>query len=415
MFFTAFGAQAALGTALSVGLGLPASLKWLDEGALAAALLLAFVRVVSVRPIPTWKLQVGWALAAYSAIAIASGLLNDVSAFEMAVGWRSLGQFFLFYVVLAWLNFGLKDLQCFFSGFLVSSLLHLPLALRQATITDLGNLGLDDVTGGFGAGTANLFGYFCALVVLLCLCLALVGGRRRYWLIIAPITLIWVTTSAIGSYIAFGLMIALGLILSRELRRFAAVFGLLAVLAVGAVALNYVLKTEVQVSPLEAVVSAVTNLTADRIDDAGNPGRVLLLLDTIATLAKDRRTLLFGFGTGSVGTLLGEDILPSNMSRFTADTDATFVSSSVIHYTAELGLFGISVILLVWTRTALIVWRARAFARNQEERAWSLAALLAIPFLLLAGFGEVAWSFQAVAYPVWALVAYSSVHLKTTR
>ncbi len=412
VLFAAFGLQAALGNAWNVAFGLPAPLKWLDEGIVLVLAALLLVRTVALGRLPMWKLTACVDLAAFTTIALASGVVNNAPSNELVLGCRSLEQFFLFYIVLVWLDVEVPDLRHFFTALLVGGLVHVPLALRQLRAAPAGYLGIDALTGGFGAGTANLLGYFCGVVVLVALCQGLVGHRWRYGLLGAPIVMVWPFTSANGSYIAVACVLALAVMLSRDLRRFRHLFRYAAIAAVIVVSLSYVVNNRFRVSLASSLLSPIRALTVRHIDAAGNPGRIALLSETAGLLAEHDRTLLFGLGTGSVATLLG-GAEPSNFARFSARTGARFVSASFIGFFAELGLLGVIVIMLAWLRLGWIAWRALRGAERQSagsiERAWLLAALLIVPFAVLAGCGEVAWIFKPVMYPVGALVAFATV------
>jgi hypothetical protein len=413
-FWAAFGIQAALGNAWSLAFGLPGALKWLDEGVLVVLTGLLLLRTLAIGRLPTWKLAASWPFAAFTLVAVASGAINDTPVVEILLGWRSLAQFFLFYLVLVWLDFGLQDVGHLFDGFLVASLVHVPLALRQLRAAPAGVLGIDYVTGGFGAGTANLMGYFCGLIVVVCICVALVAGRRRYWLAAAPIGLVWPLTSAIGSYIAFGLVAVLALIVSPEFRRFRRALRLAAVIGIGAVCLSYFVSSHFRVSLASALVAPIRALTQHRIDTAGNPGRLALMYDTAALVAEEDRTLFFGLGTGSVATLLGGP-RPSNFQRLSARTGTQSVFASIIGYFAELGLVGLIVILLAWAQIGWVAWRAWRRSEDRLERAWLQATVLVVPFVVLAGCGEVTWTFQPVMYPIAALAAFATVRRASHR
>ena len=296
-----------------------------------------------------------------------------------------------------------------------AGLVHVIPALGQLRAARAGFLGIDAITGGFGSGTANLMGYFCGTIVIVSLCLGLIARERRQWLLAAPIGFVWPLTSANGSYVAFALVSVFALFVSAQLRRFRKLFAYGVIAAIIALGIGYSVRTRFQLSFVDSVFSPVKNLVGHRIDPSGNPGRVALMQDTAALLGESDRHLFWGFGTGSVGTLLGPGLVPSNFRYFSDRTRATFVSASVIVYFAELGLVGLAVMLAIWVTMFVVVWHARRFARDRPARAWLLAAVLLVPFMFLAGCGEVTWTFQPVAYCVWSMAAYATTLIAGVR
>jgi O-antigen ligase len=295
-------------------------------------------------------------------------------------------------------------------GFLAGGLVQVALAVQQYRVGGSA-VGIDSITAGFGPGTANLLGYFCGLVVIVCLCLALVGSRYRYLLLVPPVGAAWVMASGTGSYLAFGLCAGLLLVISRDFRRPSRLLLFAMVGLAGLIALRQYVESHFQFSLGEYILGPVRVINNYNIDNGGNPGRLKLFSRAVSLIAERDDTLLIGVGTGSVGTLLGPGVVNSNFQRLADLSGAEWVSASFVQVVAELGFLGLLMVLVWFALLLYVAWRAWLRSPNRFERAWRLATLVLVPYVVLAGFGEQTWTFRPVMFPFVILAAYATMSL----
>ena len=404
-FYFGLGILTTLGVGLTVAFGWPAYFRWLDELILGGLLMLLMLAMAQSGRVSLRVALASLGFWQYNAIVLFSFLLNNVSLLELFAGWRSLAQFYLFYLALVWVHVRQADVRHYFGGVLMALPMHVGLALRQY-LALRGQTFYDDVTAGFGDGTANLLGYYCAIVAIVCLCQGLIAGRKLHLAFLLPLGAMWIVVSAIGSYLAFAVALLFAFVLTREFRRLGRMVSLALVVALGTIGLATYTTAHFDINLDSALLSPLRAVSRTNIDAYGNPGRLALLRETWQLIAERDATLLLGVGPGTVGTQLGDEIVPSNFALLSERSGAVFISSSYVHFLAELGLGGFGLIVSWFVGLVIMAGRAWRRADQAETRAWVLAFLMSLPLMLLGGFGEITWTFQPAVYPFVVLAAF---------
>lgn len=404
LYFLSFGFLAASGPLLNILFDAPDFVRWLDSVLIVIGFLYAFSQLSTGHRgshIPFV------CLFAFSFVCVMSALINSVSLDEMVVGWRSLLLFYLFYLLAVLFQVDGEDVMNFFITFLATVFVHSIIAFQQ--FLSVGNLaGFDDITGGYGVGTANLFGYTCALSILVCISLGWMARSFRY-LIFAPTILgAWVMSSSQGSYIVFVISVMLMIVLTLRTLNIRS-WILFVVFLVSIPLIFRLLPGQFQNSIEDIFLSgSIAGLNSFNVDDAGNPGRLRLLFGTLELVSASPTEFLFGVGTGTVASRIGT-AFSNNFLRLAVLTGATFVPSSLVQFLAEIGVLGLGVIMFSITQVFWIAWKVRNKCEQSFQQTWLLLAIALVPFFILGSVGEVVWTFRSIAYPFWLLAAYAIV------
>ena len=397
--------------------GLPEFVKLLDDAIVFVAFALCFFAVLYRRQ--SFGTPIDGLVVSLLIVDVISILLNQVPPLVGLLGIRSLFRFFLLYYVLVWLDINDVELKRFISLTLWTSLIQVILSLGQfrsglpLTPWRINWALVDQVFGTFGRGTANHFGYYCLMLILMSFTLSLVDRTQyRRYLFFVPLFMIpWVLCSAKGSYVISIPLVFGGLVLFRrpvKLGQHVKPRYLIPVVALFlAFGVYYRGVTGFGGGMLESVRSS---LEAQFRYSTSGSGRIVIFRALFDQLVSHPSYFLFGLGTGNISTNLS-GLAESTGRLLLADQigSVSFLPTQILQTIGETGVLGGLLGFAILFRLGQVAYFVYRFARSPFDKAVSLISLSFCTILILGAFIETLWTWQATATYFWFFAAYVTV------
>ena len=393
--------------------GLPAEVRWLSSGVLAAVLLDGYARMLQQRRFPAGL----WIIVALSVVGIPQALLNGQSLVATMWGWWLMFRY-PFVGLYAYLQ--PRWPEQFPSRLLKWGILLLcfEVAVQLAQYAT-GEPPGDNLAGSLGIhGTGNL-----VLVVLLVFALVLGqwiarGGLARVALVLA----LGATSSVLGEmkvfFFAAGFMAVMSLAIhlwqKRQLVKLLPyAFLLAAVLAAFPPIYNSVVPGAEAIPFSEyfdpAVLARYMNGTA--LDSSGNydVGRLYAVTYAWDQISGNPISLAFGDGLGARGE--SQTLGSAGVALLTGDL-GLFTGSSLVVMMGELGMFGLLSLSGFFLWVARMLWKGATSGAASDAAGIQYGALIYTLLWPLWLWYDTSWSSSVAMLLYWSTLGYCLARLR---